>query len=81
MMPLSSFSTTRSSSALRWKKKASSSEPAAAASRDDAFFIILDGRVLLSKGGVMLAELDAGSHFGEMAMVDKAPRSASATAT
>lgn len=48
--------------------------------RDDAFFILLDGQVRLSKGGMELAELGPGGHFGEMAMVDKAPRSATATA-
>ena len=48
--------------------------------RDDAFFVLLDGLVQLSRGGLPLADLSAGAHFGEMAMVDKAPRSATATA-
>jgi serine/threonine protein phosphatase PrpC/CRP-like cAMP-binding protein len=47
--------------------------------RDDAFFVVLEGKVRITTGGVTLAELGSGSHFGEMAMVDKAPRSATAT--
>lgn len=47
---------------------------------DDTFYIVVDGRVELSKGDVMLASVGAGGHFGEMAMVDKAPRSATAIA-
>jgi serine/threonine protein phosphatase PrpC/CRP-like cAMP-binding protein len=49
-------------------------------SRGDEFFILLGGNVRISKGGVTLAELGAGGHFGEMAMVDKSPRSATAVA-
>ena len=48
--------------------------------RDDAFFVTLEGTVRVTKGGVLLAELGPGGHFGEMAMVDKAPRSATVTA-
>ncbi|MFN3197770.1 MAG: Stp1/IreP family PP2C-type Ser/Thr phosphatase [Bradymonadia bacterium] len=46
--------------------------------RGDTFFIVLQGRIRIEKGGVQLAELGEGGHFGEMAMVDKSPRSASA---
>lgn len=49
--------------------------------RGESFYIILDGRVRLSKANVNLAELGPGGHFGEMAMVDKAPRSARAVAS
>lgn len=48
--------------------------------RGDELFILLSGTVRISKGGVTLAELGPGGHFGEMAMVDKSPRSASAAA-
>lgn len=49
--------------------------------RGDTFYIILQGRVRIEKGDVLLAELSEGGHFGEMAMVDKSPRSASARTT
>ena len=49
-------------------------------SRDSAFFVLIEGKVRISKAGTTLAELNPGGHFGEMAMVDKAPRSATATA-
>lgn len=48
--------------------------------RDETFYVLLEGLVRLSKGVTVLADLEAGSHFGEMAMIDKAPRSATATA-
>jgi CRP/FNR family cyclic AMP-dependent transcriptional regulator len=49
------------------------------------FFVILEGRVRISKmvpgiGEEALAILDAGSYFGEMALVDETPRSADAIA-
>jgi CRP/FNR family cyclic AMP-dependent transcriptional regulator len=53
--------------------------------KGDDFFLILEGRVRISKmlagiGEEALAILDAGSYFGEMAMVDNTPRSADAIA-
>ncbi len=48
--------------------------------RGDEFYIVLSGTVRITKAGVHLAELGPGGHFGEMAMVDKAARSATATA-
>ena len=48
-------------------------------------FIVLEGQVEISKvlgdRKTVLAELEAGSIFGEMALIDNQPRSATATAT
>ena len=46
----------------------------------DALFILLDGKVRLHKGDTFLCELKRGDHFGEMALLDRGPRSASASA-
>jgi CRP-like cAMP-binding protein len=51
----------------------------------DEMYVVVAGRVRISKrvpgiGEEALGVLDAGSHFGEMAMVDEAPRSADAIA-
>src|SRR5690606_29046901 len=46
----------------------------------DAMYVVLSGRVRLHKGDVTVAELDKGQHFGEMAPVDRTPRSLTATA-
>ncbi len=46
--------------------------------RGETFYVILDGRVRITKKDIHLADLGPGGHFGEMAMVDKAPRSATA---
>jgi serine/threonine protein phosphatase PrpC len=46
----------------------------------EELFVILSGRVRLHKEGAFLTELSRGAHFGEMALVDRSPRSASATA-
>jgi hypothetical protein len=43
-------------------------------------FIIVDGEVVVERDGVTIAELGAGGHFGEMSIVDDAPRSASVRA-
>ncbi len=42
-------------------------------------FIILSGKVKVQKGEKKIVELKNGDHFGEMALVDKAPRSADVT--
>jgi len=46
----------------------------------DALYVILRGEVSVHKGGVELAHLHDGAHFGEMALVDKHPRSATVRA-
>jgi ATP/ADP translocase/HEAT repeat protein len=46
----------------------------------DAFFVIVNGRVAIARGGHQVAVLGAGEAVGEMAVLDRAPRSATATA-
>ena len=42
-------------------------------------FIVLKGNVKVHKGETEIVALQDGDHFGEMALIDKAPRSASVT--
>lgn len=46
----------------------------------EELFVVIRGRVAIEKGGVEIAELRAGGHFGEMGLIDNAPRSATVRA-
>ncbi|MFW6051601.1 MAG: Stp1/IreP family PP2C-type Ser/Thr phosphatase [Myxococcota bacterium] len=46
----------------------------------DELFIVLTGEVKVHSGEAVYTELGQGQHFGEMALIDKAERSASVTA-
>ena len=46
----------------------------------DELFVVLSGRVRVRKGGTPIVELGPGEHFGEMALIDRGPRSASVSA-
>jgi len=45
------------------------------------FFIVLDGEAEVSRGGKVLNRLGKGEFFGEIALVDHAPRTATVTVT
>jgi len=44
-------------------------------------YIVIKGRVVVEKGGMEISELFSGGHFGEMGLVDNAPRSATIRAS
>jgi CRP-like cAMP-binding protein len=46
----------------------------------DAFFLILDGKAEVRKGGKVVAEVGPGDYFGELALLDDEPRSATVVA-
>jgi CRP/FNR family cyclic AMP-dependent transcriptional regulator len=46
----------------------------------DAFFVLLEGSVAIHRSGRRVALLGAGEHFGELALLDPGPRSATVVA-
>jgi CRP-like cAMP-binding protein len=46
----------------------------------DSLYLVLEGKVRVHSGGKTISELGARECFGEMAILDAAPRSASVTA-
>lgn len=44
------------------------------------FFVVIDGKASVTKRGQKVAELGPGGFFGELALLDKAPRNAAVTA-
>ena len=48
--------------------------------RGREFYLILSGRAVVSRGGRKVAELGPGQYFGEMSLLDGAPRNATVTA-
>ena len=47
----------------------------------DAFFVIVEGTVRIERGGRAIRSLTAGGYLGEIALYDRRPRTATATAT
>ena len=47
----------------------------------DEFYVIADGTVRIEKGGRTLRSMTSGGFLGEIALVEKRPRSATATCT
>jgi CRP/FNR family cyclic AMP-dependent transcriptional regulator len=46
-----------------------------------AFYIVLSGRARVERGGEVLGQLAGGDFFGELALIEEHPRSASVIAT
>jgi CRP-like cAMP-binding protein len=46
----------------------------------DAFFVVLDGRARVARNGGAVGTLEPGAYFGELALLDPAPRSATVAA-
>ncbi len=46
----------------------------------DCMFAVIDGEVAIQKNGIVLERVGVGGIFGEMALIDQSPRSATAVA-
>lgn len=46
----------------------------------DAFYVVLDGRATVRRNGRRVGELGPGDYFGELALLDPAPRNADVAA-
>lgn len=46
----------------------------------DAFFVVLDGQARVNRDGGPVGRLEPGAYFGELALLDPAPRSATVEA-
>ena len=53
----------------------------AAGDMGDEFFVLLSGRASVAPNGAVVGELAPGAHFGELALLDPAPRSADVVMT
>ena len=47
----------------------------------DVFFVVLEGQVAVLRNGRKAADLEAGAHFGELGLLDPAPRDSTVRAT
>jgi hypothetical protein len=67
-------------SAAHTRVYAAGDEIVAEGAMGDELFIVVRGRVVVEKGGVPIASLGAGGHFGEMGLIESQPRSATVRA-